>query len=494
MDSAVAQAQAVTIEGQAPEPSLLDEILAQTRIARHDVERQYARDMLGEFVDQLLAGKTLSADTQGSINTWISEIDALITDQLNPILHHEEFQRLEATWRGLRYLADQAESGPELKIKVLDSTKKDLLRDMERATSFDQSTLFRKVYEEEFGQFGGHPFGALVGDYEFGRSPQDVILLERIAGVAAAAHAPFLSAASPQLMGWDDFDELSGSRDLGRIFESADYARWRAFRESEDARYVGLCLPHVLMRLPYGRDTVPVDEFHFEEDADGTDRKKYLWGNAAYALAGRLIDAFSRHHWCAAIRGVRGGGLVGDLPVHTFKTDRGDVAQKCPTEIAITDRREKELSDLGLIPLVHCKNTAHAAFFAAQSCQRPQTYTTEAANANARLSTQLPYILAVSRFAHYLKSMMRDYVGGHMSRADCERFLNTWISNYVTPNDEASAEAKANLPLREARVDVTEIAGRPGCYRAVALLRPHFQLDELTVSLRLVAELPAPTK
>jgi type VI secretion system protein ImpC len=494
MDSAVAQLQGVTVQEQAPEPSPLDEIIARTRIARHDVERQYARDMLGEFVDQLLAGKTLSADTQGSINTWIGEIDALITDQLNPILHHEEFQRLEATWRGLRYLVDQAESGPELKIKVLDATKKDLLRDMERATSFDQSALWNKVYEQEFGQFGGYPFGALVGDYEFSRSPQDVILLERIAGAAAGAHAPFLAAASPQLLGWDDFTDLSGPRDLSRVFESADYARWRAFRESEDSRYVGLCLPHVLMRLPYGRDTVPVETFHFEEDTDGTDHKKYLWGNAAYALAGRLIDAFSRHHWCAAIRGVRGGGLVGDLPVHTFKTDRGDVAQKCPTEIAITDRREKELSDLGLIPLVHCKNTAQAAFFAAQSCQRPQSYTTEAANANARLSTQLPYILAVARFAHYLKAMMRDYLGSSMSRDECESFLNSWINGYVMTDDTASHEAKSEYPLREARVEVVEVAGKPGSYRAVVFLRPHFQLDELTVSLRLVAELPPRAK
>jgi type VI secretion system protein ImpC len=480
---------------KAEEPGLLDQIIAQGRLARDEEQRALAKDLIGEFVDQIMTGTMkVSKDTQAMINARIGQIDALLSKQLNAILHHEDFQKLEAAWRGLHYLVHQSETGTHLKLKVMNVSKKDLLKDMERAPEFDQSTLFKKVYEEEFGTFGGAPFGALIGDYEFTRHPQDLALMEKVSNVAAAAHAPFIAAASPNLFNWDDYTEVSGPRDLSKIFETADYAKWRSFRDSEDARYFGLCLPHILMRLPYGRDNVPVEAFNFEEEVDGTDHKKYLWGNAAYAYATRITESFARHHWCASIRGVEGGGLVAGLPVHTFKTDEGDVALKCPTEIAITDRREKELSDLGFLPLVHCKNTDYAAFFGGQSCQKSKLYNTDSANANARLATQLPYIFSTSRFAHYLKAMMRDKVGSFMSRTDCERFLNTWISGYVTPDDAASADVKAQFPLREARIDVVDVAGKPGCYKAVAFLRPHFQLDELTVSLRLVAELPPPAQ
>jgi type VI secretion system protein ImpC len=482
-----------TTPAAAPEPGLLDRIIAEGRMARDDEQKAVAKDLLGEFVDQVMAGTmTVSEDTQAMINRRIAEIDALISRQLNAILHQPEFQQLEGTWRGLHYLVDRSETGKDLKIKVLNAPKKDLLRDMERAPEFDQSALFKKVYEEEFGTFGGAPFGALVGDYHFGRSPQDLALLEKLSNVAAAAHAPLLTGASPHLFNWDSFTEMAGPRDLAKIFETAEYTKWRSFRESEDARYVGLCLPHILLRLPYGRDTVPVEGFAFEESVDGTDHAKYLWGNAAWALGARLTDAYAKDHWCAAIRGVEGGGLVAGLPAHTFTTDQGDVALKCPTEIAVTDRREKELADLGFISLVHCKNTDYAAFFSAQSAQVARSYNTDAANANARLATQLPYILSTARFAHYLKAIMRDKVGSFLSRADTERYLNTWITQYVTPDDTASAETKAKFPLRDARIDVVEDARRPGCYKAIAFLRPHFQLDELTVSLRLVAELPPP--
>jgi type VI secretion system protein ImpC len=406
-------------------------------------------------------------------------------------MHHQDFQKMEGSWRGLHYLVHQSETSTMLKIKVLNTSKDDLRKDLERASEFDQSALFKKVYEEEFGTFGGAPFGALVGDYEFGRHPQDVALIEKISNVAAAAHAPFFSAASPQLFNLDSFTELGTPRDMAKIFDTVEYAKWKSFRESEDSRYVGLCLPHILMRLPYGPDTVPVEGFNFKEDVDGKDHSKYLWSNAAYAMATRLTDSFAKHSWCAAIRGVEGGGLVEGLPTHTFRTDDGEVALKCPTEIAITDRREKELSDLGFIPLVHCKGTDYAAFFGAQSAQKAKKYDTDAANANARLSTQLQYIMATSRFAHYLKAMMRDKIGSFMSRSDCERFLNRWIMNYVTPDDNASPTVKAQFPLRDARIDVFEVPGKPGVYRAAAFLRPHFQLDELSVSLRLVAELPA---
>jgi type VI secretion system protein ImpC len=378
-----------------------------------------------------------------------------------------------------------------LKIRVLNCSKKELLRDLQRAPEFDQSAAFKKIYEEEFGVFGGEPIGAVIGDFEFGKHPEDLELLEKMSQVAAAAHAPFLTAASAELLNMESFTNLDQPRDLAKIFDTTEYAKWKSFRQSEDSRYVGLCLPRVLMRLPYGRDTTPVDAFNYEEGVDGTDHSKYLWGNAAYALGARLTQSFSLYGWCASIRGVEGGGLVEGLPAHTFRTDEGDIALKCPTEIAITDRREKELADLGLVPLVHCKGTDYAAFFSVQSAQKPKMYDKEAANANARLSAQLPYILAVSRFAHYMKTIMRDKIGSFMSRSDCERFLNRWVMQYVTEDDNAAPATKAQYPLREARVEVAEIPGKPGCYRAVAFLRPHFQLDELTVSLRLVAELPA---
>ena len=321
-----------------------------------------------------------------------------------------------------------------------------------------------------------------------------ISLLEKVSNVAAAAHAPFLSAAAPGILGLESFTDLPNPRDLAKKFETPDYAKWKSFRESEDSRYVGLTLPHILMRLPYGPDTVPVETFNFKEDVDGTDHSKYLWGNAAYAMGARLTDAFAKYGWTAAIRGVEGGGRVDGLPTHTFRTDDGEIALKCPTEIAITDRREKELSDLGFIPLVHCKGTDYAAFFGAQSCQKAKKYDTDAANANARLSTQLQYMMAISRFAHYLKSIMRDKVGSFMTRKNCEDFLNRWIKNYVVSSEDVSAEVKAKYPLKEARVEVAEVPGKPGVYRAVAFLKPHFQLDELTVSLRLVAELPPPAK
>jgi type VI secretion system protein ImpC len=381
-----------------------------------------------------------------------------------------------------------------MKIRVLNVSKNDLIKDLEKAVEFDQSALFKKVYEEEYGTFGGAPYGALIGDYEFGKHPQDFSLLEKLSNVAAAAHAPFISAAAPGLLGLDTFTDLPNPRDLAKKFESVDYAMWKSFRESEDSRYVGLTLPHVLMRLPYGPDTVPVEAFDFKEDVDGKDHSKYCWGNAAYAFGARLTDAFAKYGWCAAIRGVEGGGRVDGLPTHTFRTDEGEIALKCPTEIAITDRREKELSDLGFIPLVHCKGTDFAAFFGAQSTQKGKKYDTAAATANARLSTQLQYMMAMSRFAHYLKSIMRDKIGSFMTRKDCEDFLNRWIKNYVISTEDAGQELKAKYPLKEARIEVSEIPGKPGCYRAVSYLKPHFQLDEITISLRLVAELPPPAK
>jgi len=489
------KAAAQAAEAKTTESSLLDQIVEQGRFGKEQVARERGRDMVKEFVAQVLEGEMkLSRDADATINSRVAQIDHLISLQLNEILHHPAFQKLEASWRGIKYMMDQSETSSMLKIRVLNVSKKELLRDLQRAPEFDQSVMFKKVYEDEFGIFGGEPFGALIGDYEFSKHPEDIELLEKVSQVAAGAHAPFLTAAAPELLNMDSFSQLGDPRDIGKIFDSTEFAKWKSFRASEDSRYVGLTMPRVLMRLPYGKDTKPVDEFSYEEGVDGTDHSKYLWGNAAYALGARLTTAFAHYGWCASIRGVEGGGLVEGLPTHTFRTDEGDVALKCPTEVAITDRREKELADQGLIPLVHCKGTDYAAFFSVQSANKPKKFDKAAANANARLSAQLPYILAVSRFAHYMKSIMRDKIGGFMSRGQCQTFLTQWIMQYVTDDDQASPAVKSKFPLREARIEVSEIPGKPGAYRAIAFLRPHFQLDELTVSLRLVADLPQPAK
>jgi type VI secretion system protein ImpC len=490
------------IQGQQPgsatesaEIGLLDRIVDQGRLGRDPGARERGRDLVRNFVSEVLKGTvTIAADTEAMINARIAQIDELLSAQLNEVMHHPEFQRLEATWRGLFYLMSNTETSVSLKIKVFNVNKKDLLKDLQKASEFDQSALFKKVYEEEFGVFGGAPFGALIGDYEFGKGGQDMDLLERISQVAAAAHAPFVASASPEMFNLDSYTALDQPRDLAKIFDTTEYAKWKSFRQSEDSRYVALTAPRVLIRQPYGMATVPVEAFNYEEQVDGTDHSRYLWASSAWALGVRITQSFALYGWTATIRGVESGGLVEGLPVHNFRTESGDIAMKCPTEVPISDRREKELADLGFVSLVHQKGTDKACFFSVQSAQKPKVYDTPAATANARISAQLPYIFAVSRFAHYLKAIMRDKIGGFATRGEVEGFLNRWIANYVVSNDSAGFTLKAQCPLREARVDVSEIPGKPGCYRAVAFLRPHFQLDELTMSLRLVAELPAPAK
>jgi type VI secretion system protein ImpC len=473
--------------------TVMDRVIDGGKLIRDDSQRPYAMTLISEYATQVLS-EEITVNKQSvvaGIKQRIAEIDKAVSDQLNAVMHSPEFQKLEAAWRGLHYLVMNTETGTMLKLRLLNATKKELLADMEKATEFDQSALFKKIYEEEYGTFGGNPYSVLVGDYEFGRSPQDVSMLEQISHVAAAAHAPFLTAASPGLFDWDDFTQTSIPRDLAKQFESTELIKWRAFRDSEDSRYVALTLPHVLLRPPYGPKTVPVEEFDFIEDVDGKDHTKYLWGNSAYALAQRITDAFAKFKWCAAIRGVEGGGLVEGLPVHVFQTDDGDLAMKCPTEVSITDRRENELNNLGFIALCHRKNSDQAAFFGGQTTNKPKAYNTDEANSNARISSMLPYILASSRFAHYIKVIMRDKIGSFMTKENVATYLNTWISDYVLLNDDAPQNVKAEYPLRQARVDVFDVPGRPGSYRAVVFLKPHFQLDELTVSIRLVAELPA---
>ena len=490
--TAVSAASATTTS----EIGLLDQIVEQSKVAKSSAEHSRAKDIISELVSQVMEGTVVVSDNlSATLDARVAELDRLISSQVSTIMHAPEFQKLEGSWTGLQYLVRNTSTGNNLKIKVLNATKKELVKDFNSALEFDQSAMFKKVYEEEFGTFGGAPFGTLLGDFEITRQPEDMYFIEQMSRIAAAAHAPFISAASPELFGLETYSDLGKPRDLTKVFDTVEYAKWKSFRESEDSRYVGLTLPRFLGRLPFNpKDGTTVEGFNFVEDVDGTDHSKYLWCNAAYAFGTKLTKAFEDFGWCAAIRGVEGGGLVEDLPTHTFKTDEGEVALKCPTEIAITDRREKELSDLGFISLVHCKNTDYAAFFGAQSAQRAKKYNTDSANANAVLSSQLQYIFAVSRIAHYMKSMMRDKIGSFAAASNVEDFLNRWISQYVLLDDNASQEAKAQFPLREASVQVSEVAGRPGVYRAVSFLRPHFQLDELSVSLRLVAELPQSTK
>ena len=480
----------------ATEVTLLDRILDEGKLIRDTGPnaRTKARGLIEEFVDRVMdKASTSNRDLTQRIIDCIADLDDLISDQLNEVMHHEDCQRLEAAWRGLHYLVMNTETSTMLKLRLLNVSKADLAKDLKSAIEFDQSALFKKVYEDEYGTFGGNPYSVLIGDYEFGPGNEDVLLLTNISNVASSAHAPFIAAASPAMFFMDRFTELPSPRDLAKIFESSDFTDWRAFRNSEDSRYVALVLPRVLQRLPYGPHTVPVESMSFVEDVDGTDHSKYLWGNAAYKLAQRITYAYSLYGWTAAIRGVEGGGKVEGLPSHSFPTPEGDKMLKCPTETAITDRREKELNDLGFIALLHHKGENFAAFFGGQTAQKPNTnYVSDAANANSRISAMLPYVLTASRFAHYIKAMMRDKIGSFMTKENVQTFLNLWIGEYVLGKDDAGQALKARYPLREARVDVFDTPGKPGVYTATVFLRPHFQLEELTASIRLVAELPPP--
>jgi len=434
--------------------------------------------------------KTIRNATQ-LIETQIQGLDRKIEAQLNAVLHHEKFQALESTWRGLSYLVSKSETGQMLKLRVVSATKTELLQDIENASDFDQSRLFKMIYEEEYGTYGGEPYGMFVGGYEFGKTNADLDLLMGLSNIAAAAHAPLITSASAEMFSLQTYEKLGDPRDLAKIFESG-YEKWNQFRGMEDSRYVTLTMPRMLLRLPYDPVQNPVEGLDFTEDVDGTDASKYLWGPSAWALAERCTSAFAMYKWCGAIRGTEGGGVVEGLPLHKFKTAEGDVAGKVPTEVSVTDRREKELSDLGFLPLVYCKNTNYATFFGASTVNKPKAYDTDFANANARISSMLPYVLAASRFAHYLKVIARDKVGSFMTREDVSNYLNRWIMQYVLGKDDAGQELKARYPLRDARVDVYDVPGKPGAYRAVVFLRPHFQLDELTASIRLVSDLPPP--
>lgn len=490
--SAETQLQARGQTVHAPEQDLLTKVVAATR----QTEPDRAQNLLRTLTDQALQGTvTYDRNLTITLNNAIDEIDKAISAQLAAIMHAPEFVKLEGSWRGLNYLVKNTETSANLKIRVLNASKREVSKDLAKAVEFDQSRLFKSIYEDEFGTPGGEPMGALVGDFEFGNSFEDVQLLQGVSMIAAASFAPFISAAGPQMFGFEDFTELAKPRDLEKIFETAEYAKWRSFRESDDSRFVALAMPRVLSRMPYGPNTVPVDEFNYDETNGSTTgelpHESYCWMNAAYVLGTRLTDAFAKSGWCTAIRGAENGGKVENLPMHIFSSDDGDQDLKCPTEVGITDRRDAELGKLGFLPLCHYKNTDYAVFFGAQTAHKAKVYDRPEATANAAVSARLPYMMATSRFAHYLKVMGRDKVGSFMEAKDCEAWLNRWISNYVNANDSAGEESRAKYPLRDAKVTVQEIPGRPGSYNAVAWMRPWLQMEELTTSLRMVARIPS---
>ncbi len=474
------------------EGSILDQIFHEGRMVRDEHQQDNARNMLQGFIQEATkAGVQVDGSAKRAIAERIEALDKLISSQVNAVLHDKKFQQLEASWRNLNKLVSENELSSTLKVRVFNVKRRELERDFARAPGFDQSHFFKSVYENEYGTLGGTPYSFMIGDMEFGRSPKDIKFLRDMSAVASMAHAPFIASADPNLLDLDSFTELDRPIDIAKIFDASEMAAWNSLRDSADSRFLVLTAPRTMVRETWGPDGMPVDEMDFVEDVDGSDHDKYLWGPSSWAMGSLIMKSFTEYGWPSAIRGTESGGKVEGLPTHSFASLSGSKITKCPTETAITDRREKELSDQGIISLCHARSTDYAVVFSGSSVNRPKKYQDDAANANARLSASLPYILATSRFAHYLKAIMRDKVGGFTSREEVERYLNNWISQYVTLDDSASHATKARYPLREAQVQVREVPGKPGSYTAVAHLRPHFQLEELTASLRLVADLPS---
>src|SRR5262247_2433646 len=482
-------------QGGAFEPSELQSLLNKEFKPRSDAAKEAVETAVRTLAEQALSQTTLiSADTIGTIEAMIAALDRKLSEQVNLIMHHKAFQEIESAWRGINYLVTNTETDEMLKIRVLNISKADLGRTLKRykGVAWDQSPVFKKVYEAEYGQFGGEPFGCLVGDYYFDHTPPDAELAGQMAQVAAASHCPFIAGVSPTVLQMESWQELANPRDLTKIFGTPEYAAWRSLRDSDDARYLGLTMPRFLSRLPYGAKTSPVEEFDFEEDTEGAKHDKYTWSNAAYAMAVNINRSFKMYGWCARIRGIESGGAVEGLPCHTFPTDDGGTDMKCPTEIAISDRREAELAKNGFMPLVHRKNSDFAAFIGAQSLQKPAEYDDPDATANANLAARLPYLFATCRFAHYLKCIVRDKIGSFKEKEEMAAWLQKWIMNYVDGDPAHSTETtKAQKPLAAAEVQVEEVEGNPGYYSAKFFLRPHYQLEGLTVSLRLVSKLPS---
>ncbi|PZO68123.1 MAG: type VI secretion system contractile sheath large subunit [Paracoccus denitrificans] len=489
------QTQTVAAPAGLAELDEFSDILRQTIKPRSDVAAREVDNAVVALVNEALQDQTLIAeDVIDTIDAMLAKMDQQLTDQLNAIMHHDEFQKLEASWRGLAYTINNSETDATLRVKVLNASKSELQQMFRRypGAKWDKSPLHQKIYEQEFGTLGGRPFGTLIGDYYFSHSTADVAMLREMGKIAAAAHAPFISSAAPELLGMDSWTELGTPPDISEIFDTPEYAAWNSLRDSENSRYLALTMPRVLSREPYGQNSNSVvEEFNYEEETDGHAGEKYAWMNAAHAMAANINRAHKEHGWTVQIRGVQSGGEVMSLPTHTFDTGDGKKDLKCPTEVSITDRREGELSKAGLIGLIHRKHTDKAAFIGAQTLYRPKKYVSELATASDNMSSRLPYIFAVSRFSHYLKCMVRDKIGQSPDRLQLQTQLQTWVNKYVSGNPEtASEKEKAKKPLAGAKVEVIEDEENPGYYVGKFFLKPHFQLEGMDIGMSLVSKLP----
>jgi type VI secretion system ImpC/EvpB family protein len=458
-----------------------------------DIRKNRIEEAVQTLAQQALQDAAIIGDdVYATVDAMRAAIDRKLTEQVNQIIHNEEFQALESAWRGLHYMVMNTSTGKDMKIRVMNISKEECRKMFRqyRDAAWDQSPLFKKVYESEFGQLGGQPYGAFVCDYYFDHTAPNLEVMKGLAKIGAASHAPFIAAAAPPLFGMESWTELANPRDLGKLFDAQEYMSWRSFRNSEDSRYMALTMPRFLGRQVYGAKTEPVDEFDFEEETDGA-HDQHLWLNAAYAMGTRITEAFNTYGWCTRIRGVESGGTVEDLPTATFPTDEGGIDQKCPTEIAISDRREAELSAAGMLALIHRKNTDQATFIGAQTLHRPKNYENVDATANANLSARLPYIFASCRFAHYLKCMVRDWVGGNREADQLQRDLHNWVLQYVDGAPTSSSEeTKARLPLKDAKIEVTPDEENPGYYQGKFMFVPHYQLEGMDIALSMVSRLP----
>ena len=487
------KSQAASTTGQAVESvSLLDQLVEATRVKPGDEAYAVTRQGLEAFVTELLEpARQAEKVSAGLIDDMIATLDAKLCRQVDAIIHHQQFQKLESSWRSLKFLVDRTDFRENNKLEILSVSKEKLLEDFEDAPEITRSGLYKAVYTAEFGQFGGQPFGSIIGNYEFNPGPQDMKLLQSVAAISAMSHTPFIAAAGPQFFGIDSFADLPNLKDLQAVFEGPQFTKWNAFRESDDARFVGLTLPHFLLRTPYGEDTVPAKTFRYNENVGGGNQD-FLWGNAAFAFASRLSDSFAQYRWCANVIGPQGGGTVGDLPIYNYEA-MGETQTKIPTEVLISERREFELAEQGFIALTMRKNTDNAAFFSANSCQKPKFFGNDKegkeAELNYKLGTQLPYIFVVSRLAHYIKVIQRENIGTWKERGDLESELNTWIRQYVADMDNPAAGVRSRRPLRQADITVSDVDGDPGWYRVGLKVRPHFKYMGASFTLSLVGKL-----
>jgi len=476
----------------AEEGSILDEIVNATKLQPTDEAYGVTKKGVEALIAQLIEpGREVPKISKAVVDDMIAEIDSKLSLQLDAIMHHEEFQKLESTWRSLKFLVDRTNFRENIKLEIINVNKEDLLEDFEDAPEIPKSGLYKTVYTAEYGQFGGQPYAAMLGNYEFGPGPQDVKLLQYVASVASMAHAPFVAAAGPAMFGLDDFNGLPNLKDLKSIFEGPQYTKWQSFRESEDSRYVGLALPRFLLRLPYGPDTEPVKAFNYQEDVSGS-HEEYLWGNAAFTFVSRLTDSFAKYRWCANIIGPKGGGAVDDLPLHQYEA-MGAVQTKIPTEVLISERREYELAEEGFMGLTMRKGSDNAAFFSANSVQKPKNFGIskegKEAETNYKLGLQLPYMFVINRLAHYLKVIQRENIGTWKERGDLDRELNNWIKQYVVDMENPAPEVRSRRPLRQAQITVEDVEGEPGWYRVGLKVRPHFKYMGAFFTLSLVGKL-----